>query len=81
MVLVGETLFIAGTPDVVPEGEPLVALEGRIRGVLKAISAAVGNELAAYTLESPPVFDGLIAAEERLLLSTRDGNITCMGRK
>ena len=81
MVLAGEILFIAGTPDVVPEDDPLAALEGRMGGVLKAISATGGNELAAYSLESPPVFDGLSAAKGRLLLSTRAGKITCMGKK
>ncbi len=50
-------------------------------GVLRAISATDGNQLAQYTLESAPVFDGLSAAKGRLLLSTRDGNITCMGQK
>ncbi|MDY0166740.1 MAG: PQQ-binding-like beta-propeller repeat protein [Thermoguttaceae bacterium] len=81
MVLADDTLFVAGTPDVVPADDPLAALEGRMGGVLKAISAKDGNELAAYTLESPPVFDGLIAAKGRLLIATRDGNITCMGRR
>ena len=81
MVLAGNVLFLAGTPDVVPMDDPLAALEGRMGGMLKAISVESGNELAAYPLTSPPVFDGLIAAKGRLLIATKDGHIVCMGKR
>jgi outer membrane protein assembly factor BamB/SAM-dependent methyltransferase len=81
MVLAGDTLFVAGTPDAVPQDDPLAALEGRRGGVLLAVSTKDGKELARYTLNSPPVFDGLSTAKGRLLISTREGDVICMGQK
>ncbi|MFO7871751.1 MAG: hypothetical protein R6V03_10015 [Kiritimatiellia bacterium] len=81
MVLAGDTLFVAGTPDVVPADDPLAALEGRRGGVLKAFCAQKGEELAKYRLEFGPAFDGLIAANRQLVISTRDGAVVCMGQK
>jgi len=49
--------------------------------VLRALSAADGKTRAERKLETPPVFDGLIAASERLYLSTTDGHVVCLGRK
>jgi hypothetical protein len=49
--------------------------------VLWAVSAADGNQLAEIKLESPPVFDGMIAANERLYISTTDGKVVCLGGK
>jgi len=48
-------------------------------GILYAVSAEDGKKLAEYKLESPPVFDGMIAANGRLYISTRDGRLLCMG--
>jgi outer membrane protein assembly factor BamB len=81
MVLAGDTLFVAGPPDAIPEDDPLAALEGRMGGILKALSARDGAPIARYPLPSQPVFDGLIAAAGRLMISTQDGYITCMGNK
>ena len=81
MVLAGETLFVAGVPDVADPTDPsaaLAALEGRKGAQLQAYSAADGRELAEYQLEIPPVFDGLIAADGRLYWSTTDGKVMCM---
>ena len=77
MVNTKEKLFIAGAPDVMDEDDPLGALEGRKGGVLRAVSAADGSTLSEYPLESPPVLDGLIAIEGKLLLATRDGKLSC----
>ena len=49
-------------------------LEGRQTGTN-------GEKLAEYELESPPVLDGMIAAGERLYLSTQDGRLLCFGGK
>ncbi|MCX6910570.1 MAG: hypothetical protein NTY01_21360 [Verrucomicrobia bacterium] len=35
--------------------------------------------LAAYRLDSPPVFDGMIAANARLFVATMDGKVLCLG--
>jgi hypothetical protein len=78
MVLAGPTLFVAGPPDVVDPKDPLASFEGRKGGVLRAYAAGDGHRLAERELDSPPVFDGLIAAAGRLFLSTTDGKVVCM---
>ena len=77
MVLAGARLFLAGTPDEAPEEDPLAALEGRRGGVLAVACAREGGLLARYPLDTRPIFDGLIAARNRLLLCTTDGVIQC----
>jgi hypothetical protein len=77
MVVAGSTLFVAGTPDVVDPEDPWAAFEGRKGGVLWAVSTADGKKLAEYSLDHPPVFDGMAAARGRLYISTTDGNVAC----
>ena len=77
----GETLFLAGTPDVVDEDDPWGAIEGRKGGLLWALSADNGEKLAEYQMDSPPVFDGMIAANGKLYMATEDGNVICIGEK
>jgi outer membrane protein assembly factor BamB len=95
LVVAGGTMFVAGPPDVVDQeqtaqhiGEPAAvarlaaqsaALAGRRGGLLWAVSAASGEKIAEYKLDSPPVFDGLIAANGRLYMTTMDGKVLCMG--
>ncbi len=81
MVLAGDTLFVAGPPDVLDPGDPLAAFEGRRGARLWAVSTTNGRKLAEYQLASPPVFDGLAAAGGRLYLSTQDGRLSCFGGK
>lgn len=80
MVLAGENLFVAGPPDVVPEADPLAAYEGRAGAVLRTVSAEKGDTLGELQLETPPVFDGLIAANKRLFMSTIEGEVLCFGK-
>jgi len=77
MVRAGETLFAAGSPDVVDPADPHAAWEGRKGGVLAAFAAGDGKKLAEYKLPSPPVWDGMAAAGGRLYLATIDGKVTC----
>jgi len=81
MVLAGKTLFVAGPPDVLDPEDPLAAFEGRKGALLWAVSPADGRRLAEYKLDSPPVFDGLIAAGGRLYMARRDGTVACWGAK
>ncbi len=96
MVLANKTLFIAGPPDVTDEEEVYrhlndaelqaelvaesAALKGRHGGLLWAVAAADGTKLAEYELEAPTVFDGMMAANGCLYLSTTDGKVVCMGQ-
>ena len=52
---------------------------GRDGAALCLVNAADGKPLAQYALESPPVFDGMIAARSRVFLSLEDGSIVCFG--
>ena len=47
--------------------------------VLYVVSTADGRKLAEYKLDSPPVFDGMAAANGRLYLVSNDGKILCFG--
>ncbi len=81
MVLAGKDLFVAGAPDVVPDDDPLAAYEGRKGSILMQVSAKDGTIKDRRELKTLPVFDGLIAAENRLFLSTKDGRVLCFGSK
>ncbi|NOZ22992.1 MAG: PQQ-binding-like beta-propeller repeat protein [Planctomycetes bacterium] len=94
MTLAGGTLFVAGPPDVEDEeqsvrslsdpetekklAEQSAALKGKRGALLVAVSPADGKQLAAYKLDSMPIFDGMIAANGRLYLSTSDGKVVCL---
>jgi hypothetical protein len=79
MVPAGKLLFIAGPPDIVDPKDPLGAFEGRKGGLLWAVSAATGEKLSEVKLDSPPVFNGMAAANGRLHIATTDGRIMCLG--
>jgi len=79
MVKAGPTLFVAGPPDELDPADPYAAFEGRRGARLAAVSAADGAELAKIDLNSPPVFDGLIAAGGRLFACLEDGTLACFG--
>jgi hypothetical protein len=87
MLLARQTLLVAGPADKVTEVphepaavDPLAeALETRRGGRLLVVSAADGKTLADHELESPPVFDGMAAAQGRLYLATKGGRLVCMG--
>jgi len=81
MILAGDTLIAAGTPDVLYPKDPWAAYEGRKGGKLLVVSAADGTIKSELKLTSAPVPDGLAAASGRLLMSTVDGKVTCFGAK
>ncbi|MBM3890644.1 MAG: hypothetical protein FJ388_16140, partial [Verrucomicrobia bacterium] len=93
MVLAAGALFVAGPPDIVNEeeafrkqddpaikaklAEQAAALEGKRGALLWAFSAADGKKLAAWQLDSMPVFDGMAAANGRLFFASVDGKVIC----
>ena len=58
--------------------DPAAAFEGRAGGVLLAVAAAGGKPLAEHKLDSPPVFDGMVATTDRLFMATVDGHVVCL---
>ena len=88
MALAGETLFIAGPRDLLQEEgtaegkeeqilKQEAALLGEAGAVLWAVSAENGEKLHEYKLDSPPVFDGMAAANGELYLASLDGSVSC----
>ena len=81
MVKAGKLLFVAGPPDQLDPQDPYAAFEGRKGARWAAFSASDGQELAQAELPACPVFDGLIAASGRLLVSLEDGSLVCLAGK
>ncbi|MBC8874579.1 MAG: PQQ-binding-like beta-propeller repeat protein [Planctomycetes bacterium] len=81
MVKAGDTLFVAGPPDVFDFQDPHAAFEARKGAQVVALSAKDGEKLSEVQLEHPPVFDGMIAAGGRLFASLRDGSVVCLAEK
>ena len=94
MVLTDSALFAAGPPDVEDEEESVktlldpqthqklaeqeAAFEGQRGSLLLAVSRQDGAKLAAYRLDFVPRFDGLIAANGRLYVTTLGGEVICL---
>ena len=94
MVLADRTLFIAGCEDLLDEpnvihtirepetveilAKQVDALAGKSGGKLKAVSADTGETLSDITLDSPPIYDGMIVAGGRIYIVTMDGKLTCL---
>lgn len=82
MAAVGDKLFIAGPPDVVPQDDPLAAFEGRLGSAIWAFSQENGEKLSEVArLDALPAYDGLIATDNCLFLSTADGRLICFGQE
>ena len=81
MVLAGDRLFMAGPPDLLLARDPCAAWQGTEGGKLLTASASDGSILAELPLQSPPVFDGLIAARGRLYLATTDGHVISLAAR
>ena len=92
MLVAKDTLFIAGPPELIktvgtneqalllesPE-RPVAAWGGAMGGRLWAVSTKDGTRLSERKLESPPVFDGMAAADGRLFMAMTDGSLVCHG--
>ncbi len=77
MLAAQSTLFVAGTPDVVPADDPWAAIEGRKGGVMWVVATDTGKKLAEYKLDAPPVWNGLATAGKRLYMTCKDGKVLC----
>ncbi|MBM4028128.1 MAG: hypothetical protein FJ280_22450, partial [Planctomycetes bacterium] len=81
MVKAGDAVFVAGAPDLLDPQDPYAAFEARKGAKLVAVSAKDGEKLSEAALESPPIFDGLIAAGGRLFASLENGTLLCLAAK
>jgi outer membrane protein assembly factor BamB len=80
LAVTDDQLCVAGPPDVVDPDDPLAAFEGRLGGVLRVVGKSDGQTVSEYRLTAPPVFNGVAAANGRLILSLEDGSVACLGR-
>ena len=91
MVLGHDRLAVAGPRDLgakdpnllafTNEAEARAGFEGRKGVYLRIASAADGRNISECALPAMPVFDGLAAANDRLYLSTLDGQVLCLAGK
>ena len=54
---------------------------GRRGGLLRSVSIADGRKLTECKLDSIPIFDGMAAADGKLFLSLKNGELACYGGK
>lgn len=94
MVLAGQTLLVAGPPDVLNEDDAFerphdpqvrakiiaqdAAYEGKHGALLMGVSITDGKSRFQIELPAPPVWDGMAVAEGRLFLCDRDGRLICL---
>ena len=85
MVLAGDVLVIAGTPMYFPPDHSFEkyeqSYEGKLGGLLWIGSAEDGKKLAEYKLTAAPAWDGMAAADGRLVIAMVDGKISCLAEK
>jgi outer membrane protein assembly factor BamB len=84
MCKAGDTVYVAGVRDVMEEKshqqpenseEQVAHWNGEHGGIMLAVSAKDGEQVASVDLEAPPVFDSLIAAQGSLYFTTTDGKL------
>ena len=73
-----ESLIVCGPPDIVKEGDPMAAFEGRMGSELWILNADGGKTRVKHKLSESPIFDGMIVADDRLLVATEQGDLICM---
>ncbi|MDP6848858.1 MAG: hypothetical protein QGI24_08735, partial [Kiritimatiellia bacterium] len=78
MTLAGKQLFVAGPPDKIDPKDPLATFENRGAAMLWVYDSESGKRKAKYDLKAIPVFDGMIAGPNRVVMSMSDGSVVCM---
>jgi outer membrane protein assembly factor BamB len=76
LIRAGDLLLLAGPPA--PGGERSGTPRQSGGGLLLAISAADGSLQGETVLNSPPVFDGLAAADGKLFIAQESGQMLCL---
>ena len=81
MLVAHDRLYLAGAPDLIPEWTAYEAMIGKRGATFRVVSTSDGSTLSEFSMKEAPVFDGLIAAGNRLYMSTLDGTLVCLGEK
>jgi outer membrane protein assembly factor BamB len=72
MAMAGNAVFYAGRPS--------KAETNACTGFIVAVSIADGRNLWELSLDSPPTYDGLAVARDRVYLSLQDGTLLCFDK-
>jgi len=89
MVLAQDALFIAGPKHILEDetaddpyalAEQTARLKGEEGAELHAVFPKTGEILGTTKLASSPIFDGMIAADGKLYVSTMANTLTCLGK-
>lgn len=75
----GELVFSAGVVEGATKAEWDKSTRYEGPGKLQVFNGADGKLLAEYDLPACPVFDGLSAANGKILISLVNGQIVCLG--
>jgi len=81
MLLANKHLYLAGPPDLPAGAGAYEAMIGKRGALFRVVATDDGESLAEFKMKEVPVFDGLIAAGERLYMATMDGTLICFGGK
>jgi hypothetical protein len=81
MLRAGGLLFLGGMPYAADRVDLGATYEGSEGGLMWAMSTSNGQKLAEYSLDSPPVWDGMAAANGRLYLSLENGRLLSLVEK
>ena len=77
-LLVGDNcLYVAGVRDRVEKKDPWGHVQGRMGGLLGLYAKSDGAKITEIPLDAAPLFDGLSAARENVLLVTEQGEVLC----
>jgi hypothetical protein len=79
MLVAGHRLVLGVMPKQIPKDDPHAAYEGRLGGALWVCSAGDGSKQTQLELPCPVVWDGMAAANGRLLVSLENGTLACFG--
>jgi outer membrane protein assembly factor BamB len=81
MIRTGDTLIIGGEAAVQSseQTDSGTDSEDQKRGTLSFASDSDGRSLTTVPLSSPPVWDGMAAADGKLFVATTAGTIVCLG--
>jgi len=81
MLKAGDKLVLGCMPTAPISGDPHAPYEGRGKGVIRIVSAADGKLVGEVKTDAPVVWDGMAAANGKLLISTVGGKVHCFGAR
>jgi hypothetical protein len=79
MLLARRHLYVVGPPDPAEPNEAYQAMIGQRGSRFRVVGTEDGSTLSEQEMEEVPVFDGLIAAGDRLYMTTMEGTVICFG--